>query len=216
MISVDKKNTLFWVIADIGKGSKIFKASKELGATGGTFFYGKGTVESHLLDILGINEIRKEILIMAIEEELEEVFHRELTKKFHLDKPNHGIAFSTPISSLLGVRDSKKLYQDSMPYEAIFTIVDKGLSSKVLESAQSVGSAGGTIIHARGSGAHEQVKLFNINIDPEKEIVLILSVAEKAEAVVKSISEGLDIENAGAGVLFVLGISKTSGIFKKY
>ena len=215
MISLDKKNALFWVIVDIGKGSKIFKASKELGATGGTFFHGKGTVQNNLLDILGINEIKKEILIMAIEEELEEKFHRELTKKFHLDKPNHGVAFSMPINSLLRTMNSKANSQDNMPYEAIFTIVDKGLSSKVLESAQSAGSAGGTIIHARGSGVDQQAKLFNINIDPEKEIILILSVAEKAEAVVKSISDGLDIENAGTGVLFALGISKTSGIFEK-
>ena len=58
----NKKFSLFWVIVDLGKGEKVFRESKKLGATGGTFFLGKGTVRNHFLNLLGFDESKKEIL----------------------------------------------------------------------------------------------------------------------------------------------------------
>ena len=34
---IDKEYSLFCIIVDFGKGSKVLEKSKELGATGGTF-----------------------------------------------------------------------------------------------------------------------------------------------------------------------------------
>lgn len=212
--------SLFCVIVDFGIGNKILKTSKKLGATGGTFFLGKGTVKDNLLDLLGINEVRKEILIMIIDENLEETFINELTKKFLFNKPNHGIAFSMPLNKCFGIRasnyvsNSEERGVDNMRYEAIFTIVDKGLSDSVLEAAESAGSTGGTIIHGRGSGSKEKALLFNIEIEPEKEIILILSAIDKTDAIVNSIKEQLGIDKPGAGIIFVLDVNRTSGLLK--
>ncbi len=217
----NKKFSLFWVIVDMGKAEKVFRECKNLGATGGTFFLGKGTVRSHLLNLLGLDESKKEILIMAIEEELEEVFHEELTNKFSLDKPNHGIAFSMPIKRLVGIKGSEYISKpekrggEDMGYDAIFTIVDKGLAEDVLEAAKSAGSTGGTVIHGRGSGVHEKAKLFNIEIEPEKEIVLILSETAKTDYIVEAIKEKLNIDKPGAGILFVLDVNRTSGLISQ-
>ncbi|HHW31222.1 MAG TPA: P-II family nitrogen regulator [Clostridiaceae bacterium] len=214
---------LFCVIVNYGKGSKILKFSRQLGVTGGTLFLGKGTVKSSLLDILGINEIRKEILIMAIKEEMDGYLHKELTRAFNLDKPNHGIAFSMPIRKIYGSHKAENVDKhnvggsenmDTTKYEAIFTIVDKGLADNVVEAATSVGSTGGTVIHGRGAGAHEKAKLFNIEIEPEKDIVLILSEAEKTDIIINAIREKLNIDKPGAGILFVMDVNRATGIFK--
>src|SRR5699024_7547465 len=139
------------------------------------------TVSSYLLDILGIHETRKEILIIIIDKKLEDTLYKGLDKKFHLDKPHNGIVFSMPLKNCFGlggsnyVQNSKNMEVGNMEYEAIFTIVDKGLSEKVIDSAKSAGATGGTVIHGRGSGSREKALLFNIEIEPEKEIVLILS-----------------------------------------
>ena len=61
-----------------------------------------------------------------------------------------------------------------MDYELIVTIVNRGFNDVVMDAARQVGARGGTIINARGAGAHEAEKLFGIPIQPEKEIVLIL------------------------------------------
>lgn len=221
MKSMDEKYSLFCVIANFGKGSKILERAKELGATGGTLFLGRGTVDSLLLKILGLDEIRREILMMVIEKKLEDIFHAKLTEIFSFNKPNHGIAFSIPVKKFIRNKESKYIAnpgkggEGSVGYEAIVTIVDKGLSEEVLDAAKSAGSTGGTVIHGRGSGCHETAKLFNIHIEPEKDIVLILSSAAKTEKIVNAIREKLNIDEPGAGIIFVLDVNRTSGLLEK-
>lgn len=221
MILEDKALSLFCVIVNFGEGSKILKASKELGVTGGTFLLGKGTVKNSILNILGLDEVRKEILLMVIEESLEETLNDHLTKKFHMDKPNHGITFSIPISCLAILNGNEYISKprmrgaDDMQYEAIFTIVDKGLSDDVIEAAQSADSTGGTVIHGRGAGSHDTAKLFNIEIEPEKDIILILSELEKTAAIVNAIKEKLNIEEPGKGIIFVVDVNRTFGLYRK-
>lgn len=216
---INSRSSLFTVIVDFGKGSKMLKELKKLGASGGTFFLGKGTVSNSLLDILGLTEIRKEILMVAIEEEDEDKFFQGINEKFHLDKPNHGIAFTMPLKYCLGIRDFKceADFQSQggieMEHEAIFTIVDKGLSDKVIDAAKEAGARGGTVIHGRGSGTQDKEILFNITIEPEKEIVLILSPLDKASDIIESIKEKLDIEEPGKGIIFALDVNRTLGLY---
>lgn len=214
--------SLFWIIVDFGQANKMLKESKKLGVSGGTFFLGKGTVASHLLNVLGVSQIRKEILIMVIDKNLENRLFDKLNNKFQLNKPHRGIAFSIPLKSCLGLRDSKNLPSNlqkgqvtDMEYEAIFTIVDKGGSDKVLEAAKSAGSTGATVIHGRGSGSQEKMKLFDIEIDPEKDIILILSKIQDTESIVNSIRQDLDIDNPGSGIIFILDVNQTLGMYQE-
>ena len=97
-------------------------------------------------------------------------------------------------------------------YKAIYTIVERGLGDEVIDAAQGAGSMGGTVIHARGSGIHERQKVFNMTIEPEKEIVLILSKTETANGIVKAIKENLKIDQPGHGIIFVTDVKETYGI----
>lgn len=213
------KLILFCSIMDFGKGSKALKLARKLGAIGGTIFLGKGTVRSELLNILGLLEIRKEIFLTIIDEGLEDIFYDEMSNKFGLNKPNHGIAFSMPLKGCIEIRENKHLLNTekkgvtNVNYEAIFVIVDKGLSDSVLDSARSAGSTGGTVIHGRGTGTREKEKLFDIEIEPEKDIILILSRVEKTEKIVNAIKERLNIDEPGAGIIFVLDVNRTLGLY---
>lgn len=221
LMMINKGFCLFCVIVDFGKGSKVLRKSKELGTSGGTFLLAKGTANSNLLKILGLDEIRKEILMMVIEEELEEVFHEELAKEFHFHKPNKGIAFSIPLNRVIGLKGLKiksnpnKKGGNVMSIEAIITIVDRGLADEVIEAARRAGATGGTIIHGRGAGIHEKEKLFNMEIEPEKDIILIISETKDTETILEAINESLDIEKSGAGIIFVIDINRATGLFRK-
>lgn len=216
---IHSESSLLSIIVDFGKGSKMLKELRKLGASGGTFFLGKGTVSNHLLDILGFTEIRKEILLVAIEADKEDLFLQGLNDKFHLDKSNHGIAFTMPLKYCLGLRNFKTLENPikdevkDVEYEAIFTIVDKGLSEEVIEAARAAGARGGTVIYGRGSGTRDKEILFNIHIEPEKEIILILSPIDKAKDIVSAIQDRLDIDEPGKGIIFALDVNKTLGLF---
>ena len=99
-------------------------------------------------------------------------------------------------------------------YKAIYTIVDKGRGEDVVKSAGEAGAKGGTIINARGSGIHETAKLFAMEIEPEKEIVLIILKTEQTDAVIDKISKDMELEKPGTGILFVLDVADAYGLRK--
>ena len=212
---------LFSCILDFGKGSKALELSKKLGGVEETIFLGKGTIRANWLNILGALDIRKEIFVTIIDKGLEDTFYNAMSQKFALDKPNNGIAFSMPLKYCLKTNGSKhesslkKKGASEMKYECIFIIVDKGLSGDVLAAAESVGSTGGTVIHGRGSGTQEKATLFNIKIEPEKDIVLILSKVEKTKSIVSAIEKRLGINDPGSGIIFVMDVSRALGLYKE-
>lgn len=53
----------------------------------------------------------------------------------------------------------------------IVSIVRKGWGDTVLKASMEAGAHGGTILLGRGIGRNEQMRVFGIQIEPEKEIV---------------------------------------------
>lgn len=209
---------LIMVVVNFGLASKVIKIAKQIGVSGGTIFLGKGTINNHLLEILDLSDVRKEIVLMIAEKTLANQTLEKLNRKFVFEKPKHGIAFSIPVTNVLGSRNSSynNLNEsggiENTMYKAIFTVVDKGNAEKVVDSATSVGARGATIINARGSGIHETTMLFSMPIEPEKEIVMILAKNEQVEAIVASIRENLKIDDPGNGIMFILDVNKTYGL----
>ncbi|OZV11888.1 transcriptional regulator [Tissierella sp. P1] len=218
---INKELVLSVVIVNLGNGSKILKEAKKIGVAGGTIFLGRGTVKNHILEILGLDEVKKEIVLMVSEDKLEDQIHEVLTEKFHLNKPNHGIIFSLPVKKVLGVKSYGKSDmdlriggKDDMEYEVIFTIVERGLGEEVVDAATLAGARGATIINARGSGIHENIMFFSMNIEPEKEIVMTIVEREKSDNIIKSIKEAMHLDEPGKGIMFVMDVNKTSGLFR--
>lgn len=97
-------------------------------------------------------------------------------------------------------------------HDLIITIVSKGRSVDVIDASKEAGAEGGTILHGRGSGVHDTAKLFGIRIEPEKEVILIIAENTKTDLIVQSISNKLNINKPGKGVLFVLDVKRVAGI----
>ncbi len=211
---------LICVIINFGLGSKLLQTAKRHGLSGGTVLLGKGTVNNRVLEFLGLTDVRKEILLMVGDKNTSEIVLEKLNEEFKFDMPNHGIAFTTSVCLLAGTRSCKTDFvcegrgADNNMYQAITVIVDKGRAEFVIDAAAEAGSTGGTIINARGSGIHETQKLFSMEIEPEKEIVIILSEREKTEAIVSAIRERLKIDEPGKGILYVQDVNRTYGLFK--
>jgi nitrogen regulatory protein PII len=212
---------LLFVIVNNGMGSKVLKTAKAFGAPGGTILLGRGTVRSHFLEVLGINDIRKEIVMMIAGEEIAAKALEGLNEKYHFEKPNTGIAFCIPVMGFWGAKncEDNKIHVKrggrNIMYNAIFTIVDKGKACDVIDAAVSAGSRGATIINARGSGIDEKCVLFSIVVEPEKEIVMILAETGMTDSIVSSIREAVKIDQPGKGILFVLDVNKTYGLYSE-
>lgn len=210
---------LIYVIVDYGKGSKVLHKAKECGMPAGTIFLGRGTVNNSILRFLSLYDERKEIVLMGADYHLAEKVLQGLDQKFEFKKPHHGIAFFVPIVDIVGSSFCKgedvEEGGNKQMYQLIVTIVNRGKAEDVIEAAQSAGSKGGTIVNARGSGIHETSKLFNMEIEPEKEMVLILSKEDVTSAIVSSIEEKLEISKPGNGIIFVQNVVKTCGIYEE-
>ncbi len=97
-------------------------------------------------------------------------------------------------------------------YELIVTIANKGDASRVLQASTKAGAEGGTILHGRGSGIHEQTKLFGIPIEPEKDIILTLLPEDRTEEVLGAIRAAISLDKPGRGIAFVLPVKSVAGI----
>lgn len=214
------KLELIYIIADYGLGSRILQKAKQHGILGGTVLLGKGTVNNYLSNLLSLYDERKEIVLMGTDSSTCEHVLTELNEKFQFDKPNNGIVFTTDLCKIVGTscfgnsKNKDERGVNNSMYQIITTIVDRGKAEDVIEAAKVAGSKGGTIINARGSGVHETSKLFNMEIEPEKEIVLILSKKDVTKNIVSSIRENLKIDEPGKGIMFIQDTNITYGIYE--
>ena len=97
-------------------------------------------------------------------------------------------------------------------FQMVICIVNTGFSPIVMEAAKEAGARGGTIIHGRGTANREAEKLFQIVVQPDKEIVMIIVKSEIKDQVLKSINAKAGLETEGQGIAFSLPVDRTAGI----
>lgn len=209
---------LIYVIVKFGLGTKIIRFAKKLGIKSATILLGKGTIKNPILEFLEINEGRREIVLMGTTKTTAKTVLEKLNEEFKFEKPNKGIAFTVPLidvvhSKFEGYESEKERGVDNPMYHMIFTIVDRGKGEAVVDAANKAGSRGATIINARGSGIHETEKFFGMEIEPEKEAIMIISQSDMTEKIVDSIKEDLKIDKPGNGIIFIQYINNTYGLY---
>lgn len=206
------------VIVEHNKASKVLHLADEKGVTASVAMLGRGTASRTIFDYLGLNDKKKAVLMLFGKTDEITDLADYLVEKLEIDKPNHGIAYIESAFNVFGTEDnangSENIKRGENMYNAIYTIVEKGNADDVIEAAEKAGSRGGTVIHARGSGSEEARKVFNMLIEPEKEIVLIISEEAKTKDIVESIRKETQIEEEGKGIIFVTNVEQTYGLAK--
>ena len=97
-------------------------------------------------------------------------------------------------------------------HELIMAIVNAGFSGDIMEAARSAGAYGGTIMHARGTANQKAEKEFEITVNPEKDLVMIVVKSEIKDDVLKAIYEQAGLNTDGHGVAFSVPVTNTVGI----
>lgn len=208
------------VIVDFGMGSKVLKLAKQNGIPLGLVVLGMGTLKNRILEFLQIADVRKEIVVMAAPAEVITAALEVINERLHFEKPFHGIGFTMPLRSLtgFGARDfnyRNPIERKDTMNQAIIVIVDRGKADEVMEVAVKAGARGGTIIKARNSADEYEVgKLFHMDIEPEKEFVMILAETAAAETITAAIRDQFQIDEGGHGVILCQDVNKTYGVKK--
>lgn len=106
--------------------------------------------------------------------------------------------------------------ENRIKFDLIVTIVNRGYATEVIQTTKKAGARGGTIVCGRGSGIHEDKKIFGIPIEPEKEIVFTLIEHDKADEVLEAIRKEFKLDEPGKGIAFVVDVEKVIGICHMY
>ncbi len=97
-------------------------------------------------------------------------------------------------------------------HELVLCIVNAGFSEAVMDAAKEAGARGGTVIHARGTANREAEQFFNITIQPDKELVMILVSSEIKDNVLHALYQGVGLKTAGQGIAFSLPVDDVVGL----
>ena len=208
--------TLYFIV-NLDQASNIMNEAKKFGIIGATTILADGITNNKLLAFFEANRTKREIVFILSEKELLERFIKYLDDKMKISKKKNLIAFTIGLYNAYGLNNSEIKHREThnkeeeSMYNAIFVIVEKGNGEHVVEASNEVGGKGATIINGRGS-SNIDTKIFGIDIEPEKEVVLILADDEIADNICENIRKKLEIDEPGKGIIFVQKISKVYGI----
>ena len=100
-------------------------------------------------------------------------------------------------------------------YKCILAIVNNGFSEEAMDAARAAGAKGGTILHGRGTMSKEAEKFFNITIQPEKEIVMIIARAAEVDAILTGLYKTIGTSTNAQGVVFAIPVDEAIGLSGK-
>lgn len=99
--------------------------------------------------------------------------------------------------------------------EVIFCVVNAGFSEQAMAAARECGAKGGTVLRARGTANPNAEKLFQIEIQPEKEIVMIICKSEIKDDIMHGLYRAVGLTSPANGIVFALPVEKTVGLGEK-
>ncbi len=188
--------------------------------------HGRGTAKSVIYEILGYDALKKAVAISVQTKNMTKYLLKQLSRQIDFSKPGTGIAFTINVSSIsnalskicVQAEENLELGSEDMaltskePYHLIITIVNSGFFDQVMDAAKKAGANGGTVVHARGLGSKEAQKYLGITIQPEKDLVLILTPKEQKRPIMESIMHEVGLNTAGTGICFSLPVDAAVGI----
>jgi hypothetical protein len=216
--------SLLIAICDRGKGKKAADALQGRKTSFNLMTLGKGTANSKLLNYLGLGQTEKTILFSVMSYVDARDALTQLEWSLDLKKPGHGIAFTVPLSGAckddfvkVHARAGKKgreeeTMEQEFEYELIFVVTNRGYNQEVMDAARTEKAAGGTIVNAKGFDLSGAEKFFGMTLQPEKEIIMILTQGERKSAIMKAISEKAGRESPAGAISISLPVSDVEGL----
>lgn len=187
---------------------------------------GKGTASNATLDYFGLEANDKVIYLAVVTRETWNNLKKQLYYKMRIDVPGMGIAFLIPLSSIGGKRALQYLTAEQTvvieeestlketKHELLVIIANAGYTETIMNAAKSAEAAGGTVIHAKGTGSKYARQFLGISVTEEKEIILIVVKASQKNAIMKAVMKqvGVGTECPANPILFSLPVTSIAGL----
>lgn len=211
---------LMIVITDRSRGGEFAAWFQAQGATLVLSALGQGTAATEVLDYLGLEATEKAVLLLAAPRSGRLV--RKAARELWLDVPGRGILMAVPISSIGGARARDYLLswqaeededmERDITHELIVVIANRGHTDQVMDAARSAGAAGGTTVHAKGTGTELARKFLGVSLAAEKEIVFILAKEADRKPIMKAVMTQAGMQTKAQAVVFSLPVTDLAGL----
>ncbi len=185
-----------------------------------------GTAPSEMMDLLGLGDVDKALLIGLFPRSCAEELLRRFKKELKIGSVNSGIAFTLPVRSgsnlllrlladlALTESETRKepfpMTQSS--YALIAAIVTPGYSNEVMNAARGAGAGGGTVLHSRQIADEAKLSAHGVSIQEEKEIVLIVTDEDRRAPIMNAISAACGMQSDAKGQVISLPIDAVKGL----
>lgn len=185
---------------------------------------GTGTASSEVMDLLGLANTDKKLLLTVLPKASADAMLLKLHKALRIGTVNSGIAYTVPLdaASRLVFRMLEDMDKDIERKEAkpvnemknamIAAVVNRGYSEEVMVAARAAGAGGGTVIHSRSVVDDSALPHVGAGLAEEKDIVLIVANAETKVAIMQAIGEKCGIRTDAKGIVYSLPIDSVIGL----
>ena len=210
-------------VVDPAQAERVLQVYRENHVTVSLECMAHGTARTEMLDLLGLGETSKAILIGLADERTVNRLLEQLGRGLQMRYPGRGIAFSVPVTGL-GVRWHKFLTQAEEAtadmekaekkggYDVVAVVMEQGYTDRLMDAARKAGARGGTVISARGVSENEVKKFFGIEIQAEMEIVFLGVRSEEKQAVMTAIMQAVGMTTPSHGLVLSLPVSGAIGL----
>ena len=185
---------------------------------------GRGTATDETMDLLGLDSSEKAVCFSFVTDTLWTALKKALQRRIRIDVPGVGIAFTVPMSSVGGRRELMFLTEDQdfnkeeesvlkeTEHQLLIAVANQGYNQTVMDAARLAGAAGGTVIHAKGTGMERAERFFGFSLASEKDVIFIVSRTEGKNAIMKSIMEQAGPSTKAGAIVFSLPVTDTAGL----
>ncbi len=185
---------------------------------------GKGTARSEILSSFGLENTEKSVIFSFVTGEVWETIRRGLQKEMNIDVPGTGVAFVIPLSSIGGRKQLQFLTENQnfqkgeestlkdTKYELLVVIANQGYTELIMDAARKTNAAGGTVIHAKGTGMEGAERFLGVTLAAEKEMIFIVTKREQRAAIMKAIMDEAGMNSKAKSIVFSLPVTSTAGM----
>ena len=81
-----------------------------------------------------------------------------------------------------------------------------------MDAARKVHAAGGTVIHARGTGSQMAERFMGVTLVPEKDMLFIVVRKDQKNDIMRSIMDEAGVGTKAGAIVFSLPVTDTAGM----
>lgn len=219
-------NTLYWMVTiiDRNQSRKFLSFYRNYGISVVLSTLGHGTAASNVLNYFSLEATQKAVLCAVVTDTVWNAVKKGLETIMQIDIPGTGVAFVVPVSSVGGKRQlqfitsgmsftkgEESVLKDTK-YELLVVVANQGYTETIMEAARRGKAAGGTMIHAKGTGMEGAEKFLGVSLAAEKELIFIVVRREQKNEVMSAIMEDAGIETRAGAIVFSVPVTSTAGL----